>query len=75
MLMCYLMYMNCNEKSILIQFLLRYDVDDYYAKDRCYYLQLAMMINKDIKEGRITNVLLRLDTTMHVASRGRNYVS
>ena len=40
--------MNCNERTILMQFLLSYDDDDY-TRDRPYDLQ-AMMINKDISK-------------------------
>ena len=45
----YLTYLIFNEKTILMQFLLRYD-DDFYARDRPYDLYYAMKVNKDIKD-------------------------
>ena len=41
--------MNCNERTILMKFLLSYD-DDQYTRFRTYYLQLSMTINKGIKD-------------------------
>ena len=41
--------MNCNERTILMKFLLIYD-DDVYTRVRPYDLQSAMMINKYIKD-------------------------
>ena len=41
-------YMNCNERSILVQFLLGYDKDDY-IRDRPYNLHWVMMIMKTLK--------------------------
>ena len=44
-----LTYMNCNERIILMQFLLRYDDDDY-IRYRPYELHQAIIINKGIKD-------------------------
>ena len=46
----YLTCMNCNERKILMQFLLSYDDDDEYTRVRPYDLSLVMMITKDIKD-------------------------
>ena len=46
-----LTYMNCNERIILMKFLLTYDDDDEYKMVRHYDLQYAIIINKDISKG------------------------
>ena len=46
-----LICMNCNERTILMQFLLGYDDD--YIRDKPYDLNYAMMINKDISTGTL----------------------
>ena len=42
--------MNCNEITILMQFLLRYNDNNVYTRARPYDQQESMMINKDIKD-------------------------
>ncbi len=39
---------SCNERTVLMKFLLSYDDD--YIRDRPYDLHYAMMINKGIKD-------------------------